>query len=348
MENEENVRNFRKRSRKNSVNSKPSKVVKPNTSKSELVNLENSIENLISFQSQFHPVEKQIENRVETQIRLNIKKRPESSIIVIIKSILAKQKSVDLYEEYRHLFANTFGKIWLEVFKSDCIDVSNISGVMEMCPHDSKIFQVANPISSLSKPQSEQEILKVLFDCLEPRLIHESTRATAEYAKPLMLEAQNTEQNEFSSPPSSIEEFDIPNVDIGGVPNIDVSDIFGDVCFVERGEVTPSPEQIYNIKEEPDFDNDEFLGEEVSDDDVPPVLHLNSIIMQPIAQSNPVHYVRRISSSPLLEPYEGTFYKQVFFSYLGVFNNHVKNNFSGVLKKTINSLSFEGTFWDFF
>ena len=152
-ENEENVRNFRKRSRRKSYDSIPTKCVKLNSSKSSVVDLEKDIPNIVSFEKEVHVQsgsEKEAENIIESQIKSNLKKRrPENSTSISLISILEKNKSKDIYEQYRHMFADTFGKVWLEVFKSDSVDISNISGVLEMCPHGSKTFEVANLISSI-------------------------------------------------------------------------------------------------------------------------------------------------------------------------------------------------------
>ena len=110
----------------------------------------------------------QVIDYIESQVKSKVEaKSPETSISI---NLLLVQSSTGVnfwswYHPCRQIFANRYGKIWYQVFKYTSIEISKVNDILEIGPHSSKTYDVANQILSMQN-KSDQEILKILKKCL--------------------------------------------------------------------------------------------------------------------------------------------------------------------------------------
>ena len=275
-------------------------------------------------------IESQVKSKVET-------KSPETTISI---NLLLVQSStgVNLWSWYhpcRQIFTNRYGKIWYRVFRYTSIEISKVNDILEIGPHSSKTYDVANQILSMQN-KSDQEMLKILKKCLYEEQSEDISAAcigginsiTSIFAVPpandklkssnpqRILSNTSNQETKFSKPqniePQSIESQNI-EPQIANTPDSTPGSSFD---FVEPYE---------EVVEVPEFDADvqiasvslfSFLHEnEVGtpehDSDEESVCYLNRLELIPSVQVNSVRVPD--STIPLLEPSEGTYPNILWF-----------------------------------
>ena len=321
-----------------------------------------------------------IESRVKTSVsNLEKTKAPETYISINLLPIAVRTGGnfLPMYESYRQKIANRCGKVWLEVLQPTSILISRIDGILEMGPHSSKTYEVANQIISMQN-KSDQEILKILennmvseqspditggiysigsmfaeppaYDKLKSsnpqRILSNTSNQETRFSKPQNIDPQNIEPQIIepqiantpnSSPGSSFDfvepyeevveapEFD-EDVEIGlvdiaslcftfenevGTPEHDSDEEKGPVCCLDLANTPNSSPGLWShgvfdeATEHDTCDSDEERG---------PVAYLNRLEVISNIQVNSVR-----STSPLLEPSEGTYTTNIVWLVESVF-----------------------------
>ena len=213
----------------------------------------------------------------ESQLKSNLEKTkaPETHTSINLLLIAVRtgygRNFLPMYESCRQKIANKYGKVWLEVLQPTSIEISRIDGILEVGPHSSKTYEVANQITSMQN-KSDQEILKILENNLvsdqSPDISGGIYSMGTMFAQPPVydkLKSSNPQSVQFNSPsskprsskpqniePQSIEPQSIEpqNIEpqIANTPNSSPGSSFD---FVEPYE---------EVVEAPEFDEDVEIG----------------------------------------------------------------------------------------
>ena len=301
----------------------------------------------------------QVPDSIESQLKSNLEKTkaPETHTSIDLLLIAVRtgygRNFLPMYESCRQKIANKYGKVWLEVLQPTSIEISRIDGILEVGPHSSKTYEVANQITSMQN-KSDQEILKILENNLvsdqSPDISGGIYSMGTMFAQPPVydkLKSSNPQSVQFNSPnpksrsskpqniePQCIEPQNIepqiantPNSSPGssfdfvetyedvieatefenevGTPEHDIDEERGPVCSLTLATTPDSSPGPGSDFDEDEFDDDEF------DLDVQ-IGSLNILdILRPNIQVNSVRLPH--STSPLLEPSEGTYTNIVWF-----------------------------------
>ena len=214
----------------------------------------------------------QVIDYIESQLKSNLEKTkaPETHTSINLLLIAVRtgygRNFLPMYESYRQKIANEYGKVWLEVLQSTSIEISRIDGILEVGPHSSKTYEVANQIISMQN-KSDQEILKILENNLvsdqSPDISGGIYSMGTMFAQPPVydkLKSSNPQSVQFNSPnpksrpskPQNIEPQSIkPQIiepQIANTPNSSPGSSFD---FVEPYE---------EVVEAPEFDEDVEIG----------------------------------------------------------------------------------------
>ena len=155
------MRHFRKRTRGNSIDSPNAKSLKKNAnvcgymksvapSKIQKLGYVSNTDKIIRNAGKLIASNSnQVIDYIESQVKSKVEaKSPETSISI---NLLLVQSSTGVnfwswYHPCRQIFANRYGKIWYQVFKYTSIEISKVNDILEIGPHSSKTYDVANRV----------------------------------------------------------------------------------------------------------------------------------------------------------------------------------------------------------
>ena len=226
----------------------------------------------------------QVIDYIESQLKSNLEKTkaPETHTSINLLLIAVRtgygRNFLPMYESYRQKIANKYGKVWLEVLQPTSIEISRIDGILEVGPHSSKTYEVANQITSMQN-KSDQEILKILenhlvseqspdisggiysmgtmfaqppvYDKLKSsnsqRILDNTPNQETRFSKPQNIEPQIA--NTPDSSPGSSFDFVEPYEEVVDAPEFDEDVENASVCYTYENEVGT-----------PEHDSDEERG----------------------------------------------------------------------------------------